>query len=341
MAQKPKLYALLAENRYLPPTGGDKINEARFLKALSSYFDVYYNNIPYDANIGTFGDPDQPIIPPTIKYDLYYVRANQEIFLSCPSPKIAMAFPFDPVVFEAADALVVTTQTWKELLLSYNVSSTSRDMVGEWYGNSEKLPLPNHICNISQARDEIFMTPNPMQVRKCKYSLTNGFICGYFGRLSRESLPDIALTGADIARKCFPQVTTILAGFQREALDTQFSLLLDSIPYREMPNHLYATDAVFANEEKASMFLGSGKVIDAICTKTPILAQYGPVRVEQLGEDYPLYYSTQEEVAQKITQLIINPSFTKNVKEYLGNRAALFSRDKIGKNFYDFFLTLV
>ena len=101
--KKPKLYCLLGQNRTLDPTGGDKINEARFLRSASKYFDVYYNNVPFNQGGETFGDPEVEVAPPSQEYDLYYVRNNRDILLQCGSPCVTMAVPYDAEVFERVD----------------------------------------------------------------------------------------------------------------------------------------------------------------------------------------------------------------------------------------------
>ena len=114
---RKKIYYILSTCSNLEATSGDRINEMNVIRALCINFDVYYNNILVDPTSSYFGSLDGQIEPPNQKYDLYYVRANKDLFLKLPSPKICIGdqeivpgkkyitFPqvIDPIFFKNKD----------------------------------------------------------------------------------------------------------------------------------------------------------------------------------------------------------------------------------------------
>lgn len=331
---KPTLYALLANEKVLERNRGDKINESRFLTALSEHFDIYYNNVYFKGGGELFGSHDVAVAPPLRKYDLYYVRSNPEVFAKCGSPRIAMGVPYQESVFSTADALLVTTGIWGELLKSYNTSQAARDKIGYLYTGDSSLEMPKHVINISQSADLSFFTPDARKVNHYKNVFSRGFVCGYYGRLSEESMPVIAQEGVELARKVCPEVVMVYAGKIRGKMEIADGLYVGEIPYTEMPSVLGATDVVFSNEEIESEFLGSGKVIDAMLAGVPILCPKNRVRIEQLGDEYPLFYSTPSDVCRLILKVREDVGFRKEVAAYLFERSKLFLPDAIGTKFY-------
>ena len=337
---KPTLYALLANENVLERNRGDKINESRFLTALSNYFDVYYNNVRFNTGDPVFGSRDVAVAAPARDYDLYYVRSNPEVFAECKSPRIAMGVPYQEAVFSTADAILVTTGVWGELLKQYNASQAAREKIGYLYTGDSPLDIPEHVINISQSADLAFSTSDSRKVSHYKNMFSRGFVCGYYGRLSEESMPSIAREGVELARKSCPEVVMVYAGRIRGKMEIADGLYVGEIPYSDMPSVLGATDIVFSNEEIESEFLGSGKVIDAMLAGVPILCPKNQVRIEQLGEEYPLYYSTPSDVSRLILKVREDAEFRGEIALYLLQRSKLFLPNAIGSKFYSEYLKL-
>ena len=340
MARKPTLYCLLAQSPALEPTGGDKINEARFLRGVAKHFDVYYNNRLYDPEVGVFGDPGGAIEPPNRDYDLYYVRSNTEILQQCGHPRVTMAVPYDPEAFAATDGLLVTTRAWKDLLERRNTDEAAREALAEWYGRAEEIEL-KPIFFMGQALDPSFRTPSPRRVLTYRHMFTNGQAFGYFGRIAPATMPSIAMAGIAAAAVFRPEIQFVYGGFVRKPVKEIIGLQVPVIDYADMPAAVSACAAILGNEEQDSDFLGSGKIIDAMVAGTPVLAKLNAVRLEQLGPDYPLYYRNKHEAAQRVMDLIEGGSaFRAEVRDMMQARLSAFEPEVVGRRLFEAWETL-
>lgn len=338
--KKPKLYCLLGTNRTLEPTGGDKINEARFLRSASSYFDVYYNNVLYVNGCEEFGHPGVGVSPPSQEYDLYYVRNNRDILLQCGAPCVTMAVPYDAEVFDRVDGLIVTTQTWRDLLLKRDEDDEARAILKDWYGDGSNL-IRKPVFYVGQAYDPGFRQPMPRRTLRFRHSFSNGDAIGYFGRIAPSTMPTIAMTAVMDVARFSPQLQFIYGGFVRKPVTSRIGLQVPPIAYGDMPAAIAACTAVVGNEEKDADFLGSGKIIDAMAVGTPVLAKLNPVRLEQLGEDYPLFYRDRWEAALKLHELVTGGlAFRQAVTDFMAKRLEHHHPDEVGRRLYEAWLTL-
>lgn len=334
MSGKPTLYCLLGTTPHLPPVGGDRINEARFLRCFSRHFDIYYNNIPYDPADDTFGAPDVEISPPDKEYDFYYVRGNTEILKKCGHPRVISGLPYDPEAYELADGIILTTQIWQNYLERRDTDEHARDALADWYGQGD-IVKPKNIIYLGQAVDPAFERPDPARTDVYRKKFTNGFAVGYFGRIAPTTMPAVAMAGIEQVQASHPDVEFVFGGFVRKPTTAPKGIPVPRIAYEDMPNAVAACGAVLGNEEKDSAFLGSGKIIDAMAAGTPILAKHNPVRVEQLGLDYPLFYSTSDEAARCLMQLIEGgDKYRREIADYLERRLGHYSQAAVGERFY-------
>ena len=127
---RKKIYYILSTCSHLEATSGDRINEMNVIRALCINFDVYYNNILVDPTSSFFGSLDGQIEPPNQKYDLYYVRANKDLFLKLPSPKIWFVVPYVPECYAEADAVVCITSAWKDRMQALKHDFILQELMG-------------------------------------------------------------------------------------------------------------------------------------------------------------------------------------------------------------------
>ena len=324
--RKYKIYVLLANNRTLAATGGDKINEIRFYKALSIHFDVYYNGQLFKPNDEDFGIVDKPIIIPEDIYDLYYVRANNYILANCPRPKVAMAYPYSHWLYHHVDALIVTTSMWGNFIEQYNHNEEIKSLLLHWY----KTPVivePKKIANIRQTIDPYFeqvFSEDEINAYKVQFGWSNIF--GFFGSLAMQLIPWMALEALKKLKNEIPSISIIAAG--KKYSDTKlpnFVKTMNPIDYEKMPIVLRACSCLLANEGAETEYLGSGKVLDAMACGVPIIAFKSAVRIEQLGDDYAGFYTAEEEVYDLIKMFITDKSFQQLLKTQVLNRRELFN----------------
>lgn len=320
-----KIFALHSNRATLSATAGDMINEARFLTSLSQFADVYYNGMLFQPDAPNYGLEERPITVPEPVYDLYYVRANPEIFLQLPHPKITMAYPYFEEVFKAADALVVTTDTWKRGLTPYSKTNHFSDCMRHWYGDS--IHPPKALINIRQTIDTDFIPDPPeFEIREAQARLTLGKALGYFGRIDSNTFPNILLEAVTRVHRKYPEVILAVAGTVRIPLAPEI-LRLARLPHEKMPALLSACTATVTDEGNDSLFLGSGKVLDSMARGVPVIAFKSPARVEQLGEHYPLYYQNEFSCRQCIEQVVFDEDVRQEARRHLAIRARRFMPD--------------
>ena len=322
-SRRPRIYALLGSLPRLQPTRGDQINEARFMAALSSFADVFYNGQLFRPELPGWGLDATTIEVPAKDYDLYYVRNNTPIFLSCPSPKVAMAYPFDAEVFRAADALFVTTAAWQWGLEPYSPANPYSRVLTSWYGDM-RMALPP-IINIKQVLDDRFLVPpEPRDITEARARMTFGRTIGFFGRIEANTYPTILTAAYQDLKTRMQSLQLVVAGTLRIPLPDKV-LLVPRIDYEQMPRFLKACIATASDEGDDAEFLGSGKVLDSVAAGVPVIAYKTPPRVEQLGEDYPLYYRDQAGATQRLKEAALDRDLMADVKAHLAARAVMFS----------------
>lgn len=340
---KPKIFTLLGNNTTLNTTGGDKINEIRFYTALSKHFEVYYNGQLFDPYAIDYGIKDLPIQIPEDNYDVYYVRANNRILYNCPRPKVAMGIPYSSWLYHHVDAVITTTESWKQAILNYNNSTYYRELVGDWYGNSEKIIVPKKVINIRQTIDSNFMEKidaNTLMRNRISFGLKPTF--GFFGSLAMQIFPNLAIKALQRMINNGYDINIIAAGkkYSNTIVPNKVKYL-GYLPYESIPDYIQTCTCLIANEGVETEYLGSGKVLDAIAAGIPILSYRSAVREEQLGKDYLGFYSSEEEAYFIAKFILENPFFRKKIVDQLKLRYEMFSTESQGDYLYKQFSDLI
>jgi len=147
-----------------------------------------------------------------------------------------------------------------------------------------------------------------------------GFTVGYFGRIVENTRPDAFLLCYDALKAAIPSLTLVMAGRVDIPVDRSEIMVLPPIPFAEMPHAVSACSVLLANEQAESVWAGSIKPMEAMARGIPFLATPGPVRKEQLGEKYPLFYTSDDELQAHLKRLYGDAAFYASVKTYLLNR---------------------
>lgn len=341
MVVKRSMFAVFGNDPVLEPNRGDRINEWRMLRSLTPYFDIYYNNILIGPNDAVYGRPDVPVSMPSRTYDLHYIRANAELFLACPSPKVTLAFPYNEEVWRAADAVTVYTERNKEVLETYNHNDTSRQLLSAWI-KSDQIPKTK-VVNVQQASDPRFRELPTRKIWEYRARFTNGFIAGFFGRLAPGTYPPRAAAALKILHRSYGDVVFVAGGAKRttkvknkivKGFDGRDHVYVGDIPYPDMVAAVKACDIVMNAEDPEGIeWLGSGKVLDAVVAETPVLCRRGAAREEQLGVEYPFFYDTVEDAVELLLRFRSEPSFRDEIISALRERQPLFSQETISRRF--------
>ncbi|PCJ81368.1 MAG: hypothetical protein COA57_14245 [Flavobacteriales bacterium] len=318
-----KIYHLLSSVKRLEPTSGDKINEINLLRALSLFSDVYYNNQYFSSNDPDYGLKEAEITVPSEKFDLYYIRNNIEIFRQLPHPKVWVALPYNEEAFKSADAVLTFNEPWKRGLEQYNDDSKYYSFFSGVY--PKKIIAPKKVINIGQVLNEAFqpgINGFPLFRYKAKYGM--GFTVGYFGRITEETMPRDYLSVLPQLKKQIQNLETVIAGSIRTEIPDKSIRISRPIAFEEMPCATTACDVILANEQDEANWAGSAKPLEAMGCGIPIILTKRPSRVTQLGEEYPLFYTSADDMAQKIIKLYNDKEFYKEVSRYMIERAQQF-----------------
>lgn len=321
---RTKIWALHSTRPMLGTGAGDLINEARFLASLSQFADVYYNGTLFQPGAPDYGLNAGEIVVPKEGYDLYYVNSNPDLFAQLPHPKIAMGNPHTESVFETADALLVPTESWRKGLLPYDPETSGYSArMTDWYGDAA-LPL-KRVINVGESIDPHFRKePNSKDVLEARMRLGLFKTIGYFGSVRENTFPQIFLEAYKATMKEVPDVKFAVSGSANMSLDRTI-LRLPWLPYEKMPALIDACIATVADEGQGSMFLGSAKVLDSMARGVPVIAYKSLARIEQLGDDYPLYYEDVDSCRRCIRKVILEADVQNDVTAKLLKRIGKFT----------------
>jgi glycosyltransferase involved in cell wall biosynthesis len=156
----------------------------------------------------------------------------------------------------------------------------------------------------------------------------------FFGRLSPDTLPielikSVGKLPFDISDLKMPLVA--LAGpASKNMVFPPNSLYLGPIAYSEMPGLNRACNVILGQDCPDSDFLGSGKILDAIASGTPVICRKNAVRIEQLGSKYEGHYETIEEGEWLIKSAYDNHDFLSTIQRHCIERSFQFSAKNNG-----------
>jgi len=319
-----RIWCLFGNKPALSIAHGDSIGEARILRMLSHDFDVYYNGVRLDeTNPLDFGGGTDVRVPTGDEYDLYYVRANPEVFLQLPHPKVTMAYPYHEEAFRAADALVVTTEAWGELLQADRGTRDSNHFFQRHY--PPRAHIPGRVIQFKQATDPLLgpEAVSARQVAKWRFEFTSAAApIGYAGRLDAD-IPRISIDAFLNATSGSPVVYAgrIRSGAAPELLRHDRALYVGSVPYVEMPSFYSALAITTTQEGSDAQFLGNNKVLDSISVGTPVITQRNRVRDEYLGEDYQGLFDTPPQAEQLFRSFVADAGTRDELRRQTGEVA--------------------
>lgn len=323
-----KIYHLLAKQPILKPISGDKINEINFLKALSTFAEVYYNNQRFLPDEPDFGLDAEEIYEPMDGCDIYYVRNNIEVFEKIKGRKIWFSYPYDEEGFKTANAVSTFNLAWKEGLDTFHQDPSRYDFFCNAF--PKNMIQPKGVINVKQVLGDHFESKHGTHLHfRYKACFGYGFTIGYFGRIVEETLPKDYLSIIDDLKSEISILNTVFAGSIRVPLEEQSIINVKYIPFEEMPYATSACDILLANEQPEANWAGSAKPLEAMACGVPIIVSKRPARVNQLGEDYPLYYSSPQELKELILKLYKDSVFYKEVQSRLIAKARAFYPEQI------------
>ncbi|MDP4845524.1 MAG: glycosyltransferase [Salibacteraceae bacterium] len=288
---------------------------------MSLFSDVYYNNQLFNSKLENFGLEEKDIVAPSDDFDLYIVRNNYEVFSQIKGTKICLAFPYNKKAFEEADAVITTTQVWKDRLEVYAERPDSYDFFNGYYPRD--MVTPKKVLNVGQVLGADFEPKTgAFNTFRFKAQFGYGFTVAYFGRVDHEAKPhpDYFKILPELESK-IPELNTVFAGNFKVEIPSKRIINAGKISYQDMPYATSACDVLLCNEQDEANWQASGKTLEAIGCQIPIVLKPRPTRIEQLGEKYPLFYNTQEELLNYILRLHSDISFRLEVKQYLSKRA--------------------
>ena len=286
-----KIYVVLAKASDLSQTSGDKINELAIYSAMSKFADVYYNNQKINFDEPNFGiDRYRPVERPTRKYDFHYVRAAPGIFLKINGPKAWMASPYNQKCYEAADAVVTFTDSWKKLLEKEGPLVVAGLTSGD-------IHRPKKVITFEQVVPDFFVPrQGNARTEAFRKKFKADFVVGNFGRMSKGTYPHSLLIAVERLRCHFPdkKIEIVHAGNVQKNIKHKVGSAFRSVgsfKYENMPYAISACDVVTCNSrQQAANWAGCKDVLEGMACGVPVLTGNYDVRKEQFGCDHKLFW---------------------------------------------------
>lgn len=321
MVKRLKIHCNLGTISCLGGQRGDIINETNIYRVLGQFADVYYNNQKLNFSdkkyLGTC--PSAKLSQPKEGYDLYYVRGNPDIFTKIKGKKIYFCSPYDKRSFDIADGIVYITDTWARMMdmspLPYFLQNI--------YPSGAHVPKRKIVFNQVVTPRNLKNHPETKALRR-----DNNFIIGCFGATRKSNypnylfdilydLPDKVRFIFNLNKKDLPFIVEPGYWNKNKGMIMPRVDIIPSIPFAQMPYAISACDALFYNFKiNDGDVAGALRVLDAMSYGVPIFCSRKDARVEELGRDYELFFSSPMELFNKIKYLIDNPQ----KKEEIGNR---------------------
>ena len=319
-AQRPRIYALYATRNHLREFGGDMISELATLRWMSRVADVYYNNVLFDPASDIAGDPDRAVSNPVGRYDLVYVRGNVDVL------KAANLEGCPTLFFGAPSALTITSTTYFAAHTEGEAERIRREGVA--FGAT-----PECLLIEQPGRDDIKPQRDSPHTEAFRFRWGSGFHAGFFGRIDAASMPDTFMGVRDVLRHQIHDLSIIFAG------KVQWKFNLPDDVFQE-PNYftvsqmsyaLSACDVTIGIEQPEAEWAGSNRALDAIRSQVPILTRPYGARVEQLGVDYPLFFSDASTLVDKLVRYRFDAGFRQETIDYLARLGPQFRVEEIEK----------
>ena len=341
---KPRIFCLLRNETELRPISGDRINEIFLAKAMAKNFDVFYNGVKVNPEDEVLGRSDKRFtVPQKGEYDLVYVRANREIFLKSPHPKIWFASPYDKDCFEVADGIACMTEPWKERLKVY--SPEDHKYFDEAYPTN--MPAPDFCLLFPQSIEvpDLYKITSERNVVQQKnffaklFSSKNDskFKINHFGPIRESNYPHQLIRLLKRESSLLKKVHATAVGPGKKFNLPKCIETKARIPKAKVLSHLLDANAIWYNQHHSGNIAGSLKVLEAMALGKVVLAPKWDARVRELGEDYPFFwqpdltaeFSQQDGNHDEKFRLLINsdPDFLAEVGLRLHERSHAFSID--------------
>ena len=326
-----KVYYQYSTNKVLPHTKGDFINELNMIDALRRFATVYYSGVKVDWDAPNHGMKEYAGLPENNvpqDCDLYYVRANKEVFNRIPKNrcKLWMASPFDEDCYRAADAIVTFSEAWARGLREATPFG--------WIPPSGHVPRP-HAVNMDQVVADRFVPQNNYQVRKIRRSTGGNFVIGHFGRIVKSNYPFAFLRAWPQLIKTHPGIRLLVGSTRGKLPDGIPHVIQTTFPHESIPRAISACDLiVMSNWGPEWDICGSGKAIEAAACGVPLLLGRSPGREELLGKDYELFLPPlggkpadkidAKRIFDAVDSVIKNPDRLKSIGSKLPARAEFY-----------------
>jgi glycosyltransferase involved in cell wall biosynthesis len=288
---KKKIYYLLSDAEYLRPIAGDSITEIAIMTALSKNYDVYYNNQLFRSELKNYGLKPRKVTPPAMNYDLHIVRNNPKIFNQISGRKVYFATPYDSLSFSSADYISTFTESWTQKLID------GYDFPYNAYPSGYKT---DKAITIRQVIPDEFFKNNRKKyykTQRARKKFGGSFVIGHFGRVTNSCYPHSFLFVLKRLKKVYPNIRAVFCGNSDSIRNfgKRHNIPIHNFSYSNMPYAISACDLILYNyRDGQGHIAGSMKVLEAMARGVPILCPRYDARIEELGEDYELFYPYED-----------------------------------------------
>ncbi len=314
---KKNIYYLLGNVPSIKPISGDQITEISIMKCLNKYYNIYYNNQLINFNLPDFGQYKTIVELPSKKYDYYWVRNNDNILLKCDGIKVRCGVPYNEDAYKQSDIILCYTNTWKNNLLSYNLSSNKKPS-SNLYPNHDII-IPKKILITYQTVEERFFNNINKEVKiniinKILNNVEPDLLIGYFGRIADTCNPDFFIKAFNLLCNKYPRkkIKFIICTTNRHRKinidhlnkNKNIILLNNGIPHNKIHEYIKSMNIIVSNYTSEMVdWGGCMHILEAMASGIPIICGNFDIRKEQLGEDYELFWNKDNNENDRILEI--------------------------------------
>lgn len=174
------------------------------------------------------------------------------------------------------------------------------------------------------------------------------FVVGVSGTITEHTSPLTLINVIEKLRIAHPELNIVLVIYSLNILieiPRKEWVIISNYTKDQQDEVLSGIDVLFNTwHQQSQLYSASNKIFEAMSYGIPIITPKTDARVEQLGEDYPLYHKFENAAAylsndteNDIYDLLskcINPDFRAEISSYLLSRSRFFSKESVA-SFYN------
>lgn len=217
------------------------------------------------------------------------------------------------------------------------------------YSNIDRVPTKNFVRLQSCIRKPISFDDQSLIKKRSEFrrSLNSAFVIGISGTITEHTSPFSHIKAIEKLRQRYPGLNITFVIYSLNILvdlPKKDWIVIQKYSKSDQDEALCAVDVLLNTwHQESQHYSASNKILEAISYGIPIVTPRTAARVEQLGEEYPLYHKFEceqgrlspqaEQEVYHLLEKCLDEKFREEVSKYLTKRAQYFSVEAVA-SFY-------